>query len=180
MHHFIASVCAVAAATTVLTGCAVPPSVSPARHKEPLLTQAVPLVPVNHGLQERCVLHERDNPEKTAFFGLQVANSRSAQNTPRVLITGFVNIKAGDQTHRSPARGGGLQGGDVVLSFAGCSVSYGRQLVDLIWRFTPGNTAVIRVERSGQVYGILVTSLTVPTTWAPAHPPQQPSTNYWR
>lgn len=180
MHHFTASVCAVAVATTVLSGCAVTPSISSARHKEPLLTETVPLVPVNHGLQERCVLHERDNPVRTAFFGIQVANFRGAKNTPRVLVTGFVNIKAGDQTHLSPARGGGLQGGDIVLSFAGCPVSYGRQLVDLIWRFTPGNTAVIKVERAGQVQAILITSATVPTSWAPEHPPQQSLTNYWR
>lgn len=169
----------VAAATTMLQGCAITPNAI-GRLNESLVTQTVPLVPVNHGLQERCVLHERDNPLKTAFFGLQVANARSAKNTPRVVVTGFVNIKAGDQNHLSPARGGGLQGGDIVLSFAGCPVSYGRQLVDLIWRFTPGNTAVIRVERSGQVHGILVTSATVPTTWTPEYPPQQSLNNYWR
>lgn len=168
------------AATTALTGCAVAPGDSPALHKESLLTQPVPPVPMNHGLQEHCVLHERDNPVRTSFFGLQVANSRSAKNMPIVLVTGFVNVKADDQTLLSPARGGGLEGGDIVLSFAGCPVSYGRQLVDLIWRFTPGNTAVIRVERSGQVHGILVTSATIPTSWAPPYPPQQPSTNYWR
>lgn len=180
MRYLIASVFAAAAVTTVLTGCAVAPSISPARYKEPLLTQAVPLVPVNHGLQERCVLHERDNPVRTAFFGLQVANVRSAKNIPQVVVTGFVNIKAVDQNHLSPARGGGVQGGDIVLSFAGCPVSYGRQLVDLIWRFTPGNTAVIKVERAGQVQAILVTSTTVPTSWAPEYPPQQTLTNHWR
>ena len=176
--HTVALLCRlVAVATTVSAGSAVAQSTTT---RQTVVTQSVTQIPMNHGLQEGCVLHDRENPATAAFFGLQVKNARSVKNTPHIVVTGFVNMKTESERALSPARGSGVRTGDIVLSFAGCPVSYGRQFIDLLWRFTPGNTAVIKIERAGQVHAFMITSVNIPASLAPEYPPQESSTVYWR